>query len=252
MRDFNFGLPLPHIIAHRGASLFAPENTLAAMQLAKELGAEWVEFDVMMTKDAKLVCLHDRHLQRIFGLDRYVDECSYQELCQLDAGGWFGQEFTEEKIPSFKDMLLLLGQLDLGINIEIKSVPTPTHLQNTVESVLQELNAYWTESLSRVLVTSFDYSALLQVHQSIPEIHTGLLLREWEDSWEKNADGIEADTVHLSKQAVTLERIQEVKTSGRKFLTYTVNDLEEAERLFALGVDAIFSDNPTLVTPLAS
>ena len=111
---------LPWVIAHRGASSIAPENTASSFKSAKALGAEWVEFDVMLTADRIPIVFHDRSLARITRLQKKVNQVPSSLLKDLDAGGWFSSRFKDERIPTFKGALQICPDLELGINIELK------------------------------------------------------------------------------------------------------------------------------------
>src|SRR6185312_16321857 len=94
--------------AHRGASGYCPENTLAAFSKALELGATGLEIDVQLTKDGQIVIIHDENLKRTAGLNKLVSDTSYEELRTLDAGSWFAPEFKDEKIPTLEQLLKLI------------------------------------------------------------------------------------------------------------------------------------------------
>ncbi len=116
---------LPKIIGHRGAAALAPENTLGGFGKAKEAGAEWVEFDVRITRDSRLAVIHDADLERTTNGRGKVADHDMAALGALDAGSWFaaGGGYAGEKVPSLEETLELLGDLGLGANIEVK--PTP-------------------------------------------------------------------------------------------------------------------------------
>src|ERR1051325_8829188 len=126
-------MPLPLIIAHRGGSSHAPENTLAAFRVAVEAGADWVELDIQMTLDGKLVCLHDFSLERTTNAKSVyperrtcaVSEYTLEEVKHLDAGGWFGEEFVGETIPTLQETIELVTSFARkpGLLVEIKDAP---------------------------------------------------------------------------------------------------------------------------------
>lgn len=111
----------PPIIAHRGASKYTPENTFAAFRKAKELGINWVEFDVMLTADGEVVVIHDETLERTTNGTGAVIAQAYSYLRTLDAGSWFDPSFANEKIPTLREVIKLLNELDMFANIEIKA-----------------------------------------------------------------------------------------------------------------------------------
>ena len=114
---------LPRVIGHRGAAAVAPENTLASLRRAKELGAGWVEFDVKLTRDGAAVLIHDERLERTTDGRGEVARTTLAELRKLDAGAWFDPAFAGERVPTLGDALALCGELGLGINVEVKPCP---------------------------------------------------------------------------------------------------------------------------------
>lgn len=233
-------LNLPKLIAHRGASHFAPENTLAAVREAKKLGASWVEFDVRLTKDNELICFHDDELNRTTNGNGLVCDRTYAALMQLDAGSWFAPKFRNEPIPTFAQMATLVTQLDMGMNIEIKpDLTRPIETAQKTIDVLKQLNI---AASNKILMSSFNFAAIEHIVKNAPEYPTGLLIREFDSTWHKQADLINAQTVHISKNKIDKYIIKEIHDTNRLVLVYTVNDAKEAQLLFDMGVDCIFSD----------
>ena len=113
-------LRLPQVIGHRGAAAAAPENTLASIRKAKELGASWIEFDVKLTRDGQAILFHDDRLERTTDGRGAVAATTLAEIKRLDAGSWFGPAFRGEPVPTFDEALMLCAELGLGINVEIK------------------------------------------------------------------------------------------------------------------------------------
>lgn len=238
-------LNLAKLIAHRGASAYAPENTLKAFQLAKENGASWVEFDVTLSKDQTPVVIHDDSLERTTNGHGEVCVNSFQELTQLDAGSWFDPKYQDQKIPSLDQVLQLCADLSLAVNIEIKP-PGPLR-EATVKQTLNSVTKIWPNNLPEPLFSSFSYATLESIRSHSKTAQLGLLLDHWDPNWQQLADGIDCVSVHLNASLLTFERVAEIKSSGRAVLSYTINDRKQAEELFAMGVDAIFSDFPDLV-----
>src|SRR5438445_1086012 len=111
---------MSRLIAHRGASALAPENTLAAFRKAGEIGAKWVEFDVMLAADGEAVVIHDDTLDRTTNAKGNVCDYPYSYLQTLDAGSWFNPQFSHEKIPTLAEVIGVLRHCKLAANIEIK------------------------------------------------------------------------------------------------------------------------------------
>lgn len=247
--DIMSRFPLPKIIGHRGASGYAPENTLTSMLYAYEMGVRCVEFDVMLSQDAVPIIMHDITLDRTTDGHGMVAEHKFKQLETLDAGSWFGNEFIGEKIPSFAELLQLLLELRMAINVEIK--PTPGQEIITTEKTLDLLARHWPESHLPCLVSSGSLLALQHAHSLKTEFPLGWITDDWPDAWEKTLTDLGAVSLHVNHAALTQERVAAVKKAGYWVLSYTVNEDALAETLFSWGVDAIFTDVPDVILPPA-
>ncbi|MEX0921512.1 MAG: glycerophosphodiester phosphodiesterase [Tistlia sp.] len=241
--------PLPRVIGHRGAASHAPENTLAGLRKAAELGAPWVEFDVRLTADKVAILHHDDSLKRTAGRNRAAAAMRYAEIAELEAGAWFGESFRGEAIPSLTASIALLGELGLGANIEIK--PAAGQEAETARIALEIMRAEWPQSLPPPLITSFKPQSLQAAQESAPEIPRGLLLKELKEGWRKQAERLDCVSIHLSRQKTSKAAIDLVHKAGYALAVYTVNDPREAARLYDWGADCIITDSPELLLPLA-
>lgn len=232
----------PPIIAHRGASAFAPENTLASFYKAKLLGVNWVEFDVMLTADDEVVVIHDEKLNRTTNGKGYVINHTLLDLQKLDAGSWFDPSFKGEKIPTLIEVIDLLNQLKLSANIEIKAQKGKEEL--TVKKVLTIIDDLWANNNSQPLISSFSLQVLETVRKQSSTSLLGFLMQTWDEEWESICDRLNCIAVDVNYKILTLERVQSIKLTKRKLLTYTVNTEKLAKQLFSWGVDGIFCDCP--------
>lgn len=229
---------IPPVIAHRGAKSLAPENTLSAFKQAKTLGLNWVEFDVMLAKCGEVVVFHDDTLERTTNGRGNLVDYSYDFLKTLDAGSWFDPSFADEKIPRLSDVLECLVQLGLSANIEIKALPGQEYaLVERVATILKNVSL-------NVLVSSFSREAMRAVTQYLPDVPRGFLMHEWQPDWQLFCDEIKACTVNVNQAILQQAYVDDIKSSERLLLVYTVNSVTLANQLFSLGVDAIFSDCP--------
>lgn len=235
----------PPFIAHRGASLYAPENTLAAFRKAKTMGAQWVEFDVMLSHDHEVMVMHDDTLDRTTNGSGLVYEHSCAALKKLDAGSWFSPEFSGEKIPTLLEVIQLLQELNLSANIEIKPLQGKEEL--TVEKTMEVLRAHWKKEMSVPLISSFSRVALSAVRKISASSELGFLMHEWHDDWEAVCDQLQCLTVNVNEEILTQDRVKKIKASDRLLLSYIVNNVERAQELFSWGVDAVFSDDLQLM-----
>jgi glycerophosphoryl diester phosphodiesterase len=238
---------LAKVIGHRGASGYAPENTLASMTKAHELGAEWVEFDVMLASTGEPVIIHDYTLDRTTNGVGEVDKTDFQTLSSLDCGSWFSKNHTGLKIPLLSELLTHVAQLNLGINIEIK--PSPGKEQLTAQTAIDFLESHWPKTCKIPLISSFSAEALQAVHQANIDCKLGFIIDEWESDWERVVDQLGCSSLHVDHKVLTAARVEEVKKRGQVLLAYTVNHDARAQELFSWGVDSIFSDYPDLILP---
>lgn len=233
----------PPVIAHRGANRLAPENTLSAFRLAKTLGVQWVEFDVMLAACGETVIIHDETVDRTTNGKGRVIDFPYNELKKLDAGSWFNPAYAHEKIPTLRETLVLLQELKLAANIEIKALVG--HEVETVNQVFRVL--YEMEPTIPILVTSFSVNALRHARKIAPKIYLGHLMDSLDEGWEIICDELNCAIVDLNQEILTKEIVLEVKKSHRLLLSFTVNEKARAEQLFSWGVDAVFSDCPDVI-----
>jgi glycerophosphoryl diester phosphodiesterase len=239
--------PYPRIVAHRGGGLLAPENTLAGIQLARNLGFVGVEFDVKLTADGIPVLMHDDTLERTTNGSGLVAETGYQEIAKLDAGGWFGNEFSGEPVPSFAAASVLCREAGVWANVEIK--PSPGQERKTGEAVARMANLLWAGSHPLPLLSSFSALALEAAAVESPELPRALLVVETPPNWLVQVDRLQCVALHVSHRHLQHALVKAVHDSGRGVLTYTVNDSETALEMLDWGVDALVTDQLDAITP---
>ena len=229
----------PLVIAHRGASLHAPENTLAAFRLAAELGADAIELDAMLTADGNVVVHHDRTLERTTdGVGRLTD-CTLEELRRLDAGSYFNDEFVGEQIPTLQEVLQLVGERIL-INIELSNYASPLNaLPERASKIVREFQLE-----SRILFSSFNPIALVRASRLVEEVPLGLLVMPTQPSWLRWLFGWIAShsAYHPHWQIVDQQTVSRHHMAGRRVHVWTVNDPERITSLVNLGVDGVITD----------
>ena len=239
--------PYPRIIAHRGGGLLAPENTLAAIRLARNMGFSGVEFDVKLTGDGVPVLMHDDTLERTTDGSGAVSDASYQDIAKLDAGGWFANEFVGEPVPSFAAASALCRQAGLWANIEIK--PSPGEERETGEAVARMAKLLWTGSHPLPLLSSFSALALEAAAVESPELPRALLVVDPQPNWQAQLERLQCVAMHVSHPYLDAALVKAIHGSGRGVLTYTVNDSEIALDLLGWGVDALVTDQLDAITP---
>lgn len=235
-------LEFPRIIGHRGAAALAPENTLAGIRAANRMGAPWVEFDVKLTQDRRAVLLHDATLDRTTTGNGRLRETTLEGLGRLDAGLPFSTDFAGETVPTLEEALDLLIDLDMGCNIEIK--PDEGLEDETARIALEIAADMWPAKSPPPLVSSFATEALTTAREMLPDWPRGLLGAALPDDWRERAVAIEASSIHLARDKITPQIAAMVKDAGLALAAYTVNEPDHARKLFSLGVDAVFTDDP--------
>lgn len=234
----------PVIFAHRGASAYAPENTLAAFNLAVEQGADGIELDAKLSADGHVVVVHDPTLERTTGAPDQVKNMALDDLRALDAGSFFSEKFKGEKIPTLEEVFETLGKKTL-INVELTNYTTRhDHLVETVCMLVKRFGLQ-----DRVLFSSFLGSNLSEVRSYLPRAQTGLLtlpgiLGAWHRSF-GFAFG-KYDALQPNLKNTTQEQIYFVHRLKRRVHVWTVNEARDMRRLFKWGVNAIFTDDPPL------
>lgn len=233
---------IPPVIAHRGASAYAPENTMIAFTKAFQLGVKWIEFDVMLAACHTPIIFHDETLDRTTNGRGLLHLYSYHYLQSLDAGSWFHPIYAGERIPSLETIITFLNQTKMNANVELK--PFPGQEKQLVDAVLKLMTPYLKSNL---LFSSFSFETLVYLRNLAPDVNIGLLLHEWESGWETMCDSLQCASVHINEEIITDQKVKQIKAMGKKVLCYTVNDPHRAKQLFSYGVDAVFSDMPLAV-----
>ena len=237
-------MPLPTVIAHRGFSGIAPENTLPALQLAIDSGADMVEFDVRTTKDDQLVVIHDATVERTTNGTGYVSQYTLPELQTLDAGTWFSQAFSGTQVPSLKEVLRLCNG-SVYMNIEIKTDEQSTEaldrLVNTVSEHVLGMN------LSRsVVISSYNLHIVRRLRERHSDMVTALL-SDREHFVERDiitARKVGASALHVPTRLVTKQLIDRAREQNLITAVHTVNEPPDMRRIIAMGFDGIFTDYP--------
>lgn len=237
-------LPIPAVFAHRGASAQAPENTLAAFQLALEQNADGIELDVHLSADGEVVVIHNSRIDHTTNGKGAVRKLSFQNLRKFDAGSWFSPDFAGERIPSLNEVLNLVKD-KLITNIELKSSGFPgDQLPKKVSEVLKHHGLE-----KKIVFTSFSPWALFKIKKLLPEVSIGLLtLPGLLGTIVRMIFGGSKKyySIHPHFSSVTPKMLRQVKIKGKKVIAYTVNESEDIRRLFAEGIDGIITDNPEL------
>lgn len=241
MLDF---LPRPVIIAHRGASRYAPENTFSAFQLALDQGSDAVEFDVQLSSDKSVVVMHDPTLDRTTDGSNLVRHHSLAVLKTLNAGHAYGSEFPDEKIPTLKEVFAKFGS-SIFYNIELKNTSTPFDDLPSIVAPLIENSGL----ADQILISSFNPFALHKTEKILPDVKKGLLLHSSLsiDLFSQfSLHPFEYQTVHLPFSSLNARSIKSFQSKGKLVFSYTLNHPRDIRTALDLGVDGFFTDDPAL------
>lgn len=238
----------PRIIAHRGASSLAPENTVAAFAKCIDLGVQWFEFDVDIIGDGTLIVIHDQTLDRTTDKSGPYYKLNYSDLRKIDAGAWFAPTFRFERIPELASVLGLIRDNPLRANLEIKPCLGGDELRRElVTRVARSLKELEGRAADKILVSSFDHEQLAWFHEKRPDIPTGYLFdRETQDqdAWRTEAAELGCLAIHPDDNGLTRDEVAAMRDAGFEVNVWTVDDVDRARELAEWGVNGIFTNRP--------
>jgi glycerophosphoryl diester phosphodiesterase len=230
------------VIAHRGFSGAAPENTLAAFQKGIEIGSDMIELDVHLSKDGKVVVLHDETLERTTNGQGRVVDYTLRELKKFDAGSWFAPQFSRERIPTLGEALEL-AKGRAPVNIEIKN---PTHgrypITELTDQALREVKE--AGMIHRVIFSSFNPISLEWIKKKEPQVWVALLYHKPWSALSDVTGGEKYEVLNLRHSYLTKDKIAKIHKERMKVNVYTVNSQEEMEQFIRWGVDGIITNHP--------
>jgi glycerophosphoryl diester phosphodiesterase len=232
--------PYPRLIAHRGGGTLAPENTLAAIRTGHAHGFKAVEFDVALSADAVAVLMHDDTVDRTTNGHGRLDQLDYATLARLDAGSWRGAAFKGEPVPTFAAVAALCVNLGLWANVEIK--PNAGHDAATGRLAAVAARDAWRGAPLAPLLSSFRRDALAAARDVAPDLPRALLFDAVPSDWREQLESLDCTALHCNADTLQPDTASAIVAAGYGLAAWTVNDRNKAERLFAMGVDAIFTD----------
>ena len=226
------------VVAHRGASGHAPENTLAAFRRAVELGAGFIETDLQLSRDAHFVALHDATLERTTSGTGPVHEKTLSELRQMDAGSWFGNDYSGEKIPTLEEILEFARQKDVVFYLEMKPYAA-WGAEHALVGALRQAG-----EIARSVVLSFDGGTLGVLRKLEPTLMTGLLAESMSDDPIGTAVKVGARQLAVRGDLVTPALLAEARRADLQVVSWTINHPAHMRALADAGVDGIITDYP--------
>ncbi|EOD01656.1 glycerophosphodiester phosphodiesterase [Caldisalinibacter kiritimatiensis] len=228
------------IIAHRGASGYAPENTISAFKMALEMVCDGIELDVHYSKDGHLIVCHDERVDRTTNGSGFIKDLTLNEIKKLDAGTWFDYKYTNEKIPTLEEVLDIIWGKDILLNIELKNgIIQYQGMEEAVINMVDKYNMY-----ENVIISSFNHYSLLKVKEINKKIKTGVLyvaglISPWE-----YAKKINAQAIHPVFHSVNKEIVKECKRNNLQVNTYTVNEEQDIHNIGNMKVSGIITNYP--------
>lgn len=236
------------VIAHRGASAYYPENTMAAFEGAVEMNAEMIELDIMMSKDGVPVAFHDAHLDDHTDGTGELKNYTLDALRRLDAGSWFDSKYSDQKIPTLEEVLKFSAG-KIALNIEIKTEAVSDSLKGGVEEKsLKLVKKYGMEN--HVLFSSFDYRAIAHLKELDPDIPAAILF-EPNQSGDLLPSGLidkyGADAFNCSYRQLNKQWLGDIKEKDIPVFVYTVDQPGRMRKLLKKEVTGIFTNKPDVL-----
>jgi len=236
------------VIAHRGASAYYPENTIASFQGAISMGADMVELDVQLTKDGAVVVFHDEKITRCTnGKDRVADH-TLIELKALDAGSWFDKKYQAVKIPTLAEVLSLCRD-KIAVNIEIKNESVTDAVAGGIEEKSLKI-AEQSGMHEHIVFSSFDPRAIKHLRQIDSSVAVAVLFEKGHYDSKLPSDIIEslgADAFNCSQNELNSKWLSNLKLNNIPLNIYTVNDENNMKRLIKMGISGIFTNTPDIL-----
>lgn len=274
----------PMIIAHRGASGYAPENTMAAFELAERLGADFIELDIRMSKDGELVVIHDKTVDRTTNKAGYVHDFTLRELQGMDAGSFFSAKYADETIVTLEEVMYAFAGR-IGILIEIKDPQLYPGIEEKLAKMVRRYELIQdiagigvggsilgnegkegsggsggtegsggrieeianSEDALGIIIQSFDFESMRRMHTLLPEIPVAVLIHEDQHPLtDETLDKLAsyASSINISHDLLNEELVREVHERNRKVMAWTIRKDQDMERMRKLGVDGIITDYP--------
>ena len=216
---------------HRGAMGDKPENTLISIQKAIQLGASWIEIDVYYI-DNQIIVFHDDYLERTTNGQGYIYNKSFSYLRSLDAG-------EGQKIPTLQEVCEVINSKSkIGINIELKGAKTA---RPVADYIAQLVSIGW--SYDKFIVSSFDYAELIEIKKINENIKIGILYKNMND-WQTIVNLIAPYSIHIPLESVARTLIKDARAKSLKIFVYTVNTIQDIQKVHACGADGVFTDYP--------
>ncbi|WP_142715175.1 glycerophosphodiester phosphodiesterase [Fodinibius sediminis] len=240
------------VIAHRGASAYYPENTMAAFRGAVAMNSDMIELDVMLSSDGVPVVFHDARLEEHTTGRGLLTDYSLPALRALDAGSWFGSPFAGSRIPTLEEVLEFASDT-IALNIEIKTEAVSKQQGGVEEKCLELVEAHGMKE--HVLFSSFDYRAVTHLKTLDPAVPVALLYNRSLSNGKMPSNLVatyRADAFNCSYREFTKKWRKNIREHKIPHFVYTVDRPRQMRKLLAAGVDGIFTNKPDLLQSVAA
>ena len=233
------------VLAHRGASAYAPENTLSAFRKATEQRSDWLELDVQQTRDGRLVVFHDLRVERTTNGSGALRDLTLEEVRKLDAGSWFGEDFAGEIVPTFEEVVAFAREAGVRIFPEVKDARFYPGIE---ERLVATLRAY--EYEDSTIVQSFDPASLEKVRQLSPRLRLAALYTTANPL--KEDPPARAEVVGPPWELIASDEtlVRDAHAAGRHVVVWTVDGAGLVRRMIDARVDGIITSRPDFVRSL--
>ncbi|KRL67409.1 glycerophosphodiester phosphodiesterase family protein [Companilactobacillus versmoldensis] len=233
------------IFAHRGIPTLAPENTMKAFQAVVDNGLNWIETDLSITKDEDVFIIHDDKLDRTTDQTGSIETVDNEVVAEADAGSWYSDKFTGEKIPTLDQLIEFLNQNKLNANIELKGV-----VGDDANYLADKLVLKFSKALRKLdddielIISSFNPIMLEKMFKLNPELKYAVLFDHQAigEDWNLIMQACHAKIIHPDDRELTQERIKLMKQYHYQINVWTVDDKKRAQQLLDWGVDGIFTN----------
>ncbi|KKE80690.1 MULTISPECIES: glycerophosphodiester phosphodiesterase [Bacillaceae] len=231
---------MTNIYAHRGASKYAPENTLPAFELAYEMKADGIETDVQLTKDEIPILIHDENVKRTTNGIGFVKDFTFAEIQELDAGSWFSKKYTGTPIMSLEEFLNWIKFKPLYLNIELKNNKIDyEYIESIVFEMVQEH-----QLLDRTTISTFNSESIKRMREINQMVEVAYLTSKQNNKLVTYAKDLGANAIHVNYRLLNDRLMNECLRNDMKIRVYTINRYPSMKQCFHLGCNGIFTDVP--------
>lgn len=242
------------ILAHRGLPAKLPENTMRGFQAIADSDVMWIETDVAITKDGKLILIHDDFLDRTTDLTGEVTALNWDEMANADASARYGKKLRGEHLPTMDEFIAFINEQGININFELKGVSGPNGLQLSKQLVRQMIT--YLEQLDPIVevqISSFNPILLGMMRQAYPHATYALLFDKntFTPDWPMLAQACEVTEISVEDTNLTADTVAEILDQGYLVNVWTVNSGRRIKELFSWGVTGVFTDNAPKFLKLA-